>query len=358
MLAALESPRVVWMMLPAGVATDENVQALAARLAPGDIVVDGGNSYYRHSQQHGRLLASKGIGFIDAGVSGGVWGLEQGYGLMLGGVREQVDAILPLVRALAPVPDLGWVYCGPSGAGHFVKMIHNGIEYGLMQAYAEGFSLLAARPGSRAAAGRDRASLVPRHRDPLLAARADRGRAEGRGFARRGRGSRRGFRRRPMDGQEAIDLGVPVPVISAALMTRFSSQGNGDFGARLLARLRNAFGGHALPGKGLTSQAPPRRSVKQVARSRSTRLAGIEGSPASRRLSTASRRVAPTANQTTHRATSSAGSVNVNRPMPLVLRLARDRVAWSPRAGESPANNDAVCPSAPMPRCTTSSVGG
>ena len=258
MLAALESPRVVWMMLPAGVATDENVQALAARLAPGDIVVDGGNSYYRHSQQHGRLLASKGIGFIDAGVSGGVWGLEQGYGLMLGGVREQVDAILPLVRALAPAPDLGWVYCGPSGAGHFVKMIHNGIEYGLMQAYAEGFSLLAARPDLQLPLGEIAQAWCHGTviRSWLLELTADVLKDEASLGAVAARVLDSGEGR--WTAQEAIDLGVPVPVISAALMTRFSSQGNGDFGARLLARLRNAFGGHALPGKGLTSQAPPR----------------------------------------------------------------------------------------------------
>jgi 6-phosphogluconate dehydrogenase len=166
---------------------------------------------------------------------------------MLGGAREHVDAILPLIRALAPGPDRGWVYCGPSGAGHFVKMIHNGIEYGLMQAYAEGFSLLAARPDLELPLGeiaqawchgtvirswlleltagvlQDEGSLRT-----VAAQVADSG--EGRWTA-----------------QEAIDLGVPVPVISAALMARFSSQGAGDFGARLLARLRHAFGGHELP---------------------------------------------------------------------------------------------------------------
>ena len=135
----LKAPRAIWLMVPAGAPTEENIQTLAQQITPGDIVVDGGNAYYRDSQRRGRLLADKGIGFVDAGVSGGVWGLNQGYGLMLGGAREQVDAILPLIRALAPAPDKGWVYCGPSGAGHFVKMVHNGIEYGLMQAYAEGF---------------------------------------------------------------------------------------------------------------------------------------------------------------------------------------------------------------------------
>ena len=247
MLAALRRPRVVWMMVPAGAATEANVQVLAQQLGPGDIVVDGGNAHYRDSQRRGLMLEERKIGFVDAGVSGGVWGLEQGYGLMLGGAREHVDSILPLIHALAPAQDRGWVYCGPSGAGHFVKMIHNGIEYGLMQAYAEGFSLLAARPDLELPLGeiaqawchgavirswlleltagvlQDMGSL-----NSIAAHVADSG--EGRWTA-----------------QEAIDLGIPIPVINAALMTRFSSQGAGDFGARLLAGLRNAFGGHALP---------------------------------------------------------------------------------------------------------------
>jgi len=247
LLAALETPRLVWIMVPAGAATEENIQVLAQRLAPDDIVVDGGNAHYRDSQRRGRLLADKRIGFVDAGVSGGIWGLDQGYGLMLGGERSRINAILPLIHALAPAPDRGWVHCGPSGAGHFVKMIHNGIEYGLMQAYAEGFALLAARPDLElplkdiaeawchgtvirswlleliANALRDEGSM-----NAMAAQVADSG--EGRWTA-----------------QEAIDLGIPIPVINAALMTRFASQGAGDFSARLLALLRNAFGGHTLP---------------------------------------------------------------------------------------------------------------
>jgi 6-phosphogluconate dehydrogenase len=247
MLAALQRPRVVWMMVPAGAATEENIQMLVKQLTSGDIVVDGGNAHYHDSQRRGRLLAEKGIGFVDAGVSGGVWGLEQGYGLMLGGVREHVDAVLPLVRALAPAPDKGWVYCGASGSGHFVKMVHNGIEYGLMQAYAEGFSVLAAKQDLElpltgiaqawchgtvirswlleltAEVLADKASL-----DVVAAQVADSG--EGRWTAK-----------------EAIELGIPTPVISAALMARFSSQGSDDFGARVLAMLRNRFGGHVLP---------------------------------------------------------------------------------------------------------------
>jgi len=247
MLAAIAHPRVVWMMVPAGAATEENIQMLVKQLTTGDIVVDGGNAHYLDSQRRGRLLAASGIGFVDAGVSGGVWGSEQGYGLMLGGAREHVDAVLPLIRILAPAPDKGWVYCGASGSGHFVKMIHNGIEYGLMQAYAEGFSLLAARqdlelPLAEIARAwchgtvirswlleltaevlADKTSL-----ESVAAQIADSG--EGRWTA-----------------QEAIELGIPTPVISGALMARFASQGSDDFGARVLAMLRNRFGGHALP---------------------------------------------------------------------------------------------------------------
>ena len=247
MLAALEGPRLVWLMVPAGAATEGNVGTLSQRLEPGDIVVDGANSHYRDSQRRGLSLAERKIGFIDAGVSGGIWGLEQGYGLMLGGTREHVGAILPLIHALAPAPDRGWVHCGPSGAGHFAKMVHNGIEYGLMQAYAEGFSLLAARPDLGLPLGEIAqawchgtvirswlleltAGVLQDERSlRAVAARVDDS-GEGRWTA-----------------QEAIDLGVPVPVINAALMARFSSQDAGDFGARLLAQLRHAFGGHELP---------------------------------------------------------------------------------------------------------------
>ncbi len=238
LLAALETPRFVWIMVPGGAATEENIQVLAQRLAPGDIVIDGGNAHYRDSQRRGRLLADKRIGFVDAGVSGGIWGLEQGYGLMLGGAREHIDAILPLVHALAP---------GPSGAGHFVKMVHNGIEYGLMQAYAEGFALLAARPDLELPLGDIAQSWCHGTviRSWLLELIANVVRDEGslRTVAAQVADSGEGR----WTAQEAIDLGIPIPVINAALMTRFSSQGAGDFSARLLALLRNAFGGHTLP---------------------------------------------------------------------------------------------------------------
>jgi 6-phosphogluconate dehydrogenase len=247
LVAALPAPRIVWLMVPAGRPTEENIAALAAKLAPGDLVIDGGNANYRDSQRRGEELAHRGIGFLDAGVSGGVWGLEEGYGLMVGGASEHFERALPLFRALAPAADKGWVHCGPSGAGHYAKMVHNGIEYGLMQAYAEGFALLAARKdfelplGAIAEAWRhgtvirswllDLTAGVLQHPEALgrVGARiADSG--EGRWTA-----------------HEAIDLGIPAPVITAALMARFASQGADDFGARLLALVRNAFGGHPLP---------------------------------------------------------------------------------------------------------------
>jgi 6-phosphogluconate dehydrogenase len=247
LLAGLESPRVVWLMVPAGAPTEDNVQLLATQLAPGDVVVDGGNAHYRDSQRRARLFGERGIGFIDAGVSGGIWGLDQGYGLMLGGERQYIDLVMPLVRALAPAADRGWIYCGRSGAGHYVKMIHNGIEYGLMQAYAEGLSLLAAKkelelPLAGITEAWRHGTVIRSWLLELIAEMlrdttawievaprvADSG--EGRWTA-----------------QEAIDLGVPTPVISSALMARFASQGADEFGARVLTLLRNRFGGHPLP---------------------------------------------------------------------------------------------------------------
>ena len=255
LLAALPSPRIVWLMVPAGDATEENVTALAARLGAGDLVIDGGNAFYRDSQRRAQYLAERGVGFLDAGVSGGVWGLTEGYGLMVGGERAQFERILPIVQALAPAPDKGWVYCGPVGAGHFTKMVHNGIEYGLMQAYAEGFALLDARKdlklplGEIAEAWRHGTVIRSWLLDLAAGALADPAALAqvGARIADSGEGR--------WTAREAIDLGIPAPVISAALMTRFASQGADDFGARLLAIVRNAFGGHALPPR----EPPPGR---------------------------------------------------------------------------------------------------
>ena len=250
-VALLTTPRVVWIMLPAGAVTDGVLAQLGDLLQPGDLVVDGGNANYHDSQQRSTVLAEHDLRFVDAGVSGGVWGLSEGYGLMVGGHEDDVARVSPVLRTLAPSPDSGWVHVGPVGAGHFAKMVHNGIEYGLMQAYAEGFAMLHARDdlvgdvGAVAEAWRegtvirswllDLAAGVLGHDQSLgdvAPVVADSG--EGRWTV-----------------HEAVDLGVPIPVITAALYERFGSQGNSDYGDQLLAKLRQAFGGHpVLPPKG------------------------------------------------------------------------------------------------------------
>jgi len=249
LVAALPMPRVVWLMLPAGAPTEDTLQRLSGLLSRGDIVVDGGNAMYKDSQRHAQALAAAGLQFVDAGVSGGVWGLDNGYGLMVGGDAETVRAIEPVLRALAPAPDRGWVHCGPAGAGHFAKMVHNGIEYGMMQAYAEGFALMRAKTelsldvAKIAEAWRHgtviRSWLLDLTAEFLAADAtlesiapvvADSG--EGRWTA-----------------VESIDLGVPTPVMTMALMERYASQGRADFTNRLLSRMRQAFGGHAVTKK-------------------------------------------------------------------------------------------------------------
>ncbi len=242
----LSAPRVVWLMLPAGAPTEETLSRLRSLLKPGDVVVDGANAWYRDSMRRASYLHEHGLHFVDAGVSGGVWGLVNGYGLMVGGTGEAVGLAEPFLRALAPAPDLGWLHCGPSGAGHFAKMVHNGIEYALMQAYAEGLALIAAKKDLAI----DAAKLAESWRhgtvirswlldltaeflaedarlDSIAPVVADSG--EGRWTS-----------------VESIELGVPTPVMTQALMERFASQGRGDFTNRLLARMRQAFGGHAV----------------------------------------------------------------------------------------------------------------
>jgi 6-phosphogluconate dehydrogenase len=254
-VAALTVPRAVWIMLPAGEITDGAIRTLAGLLSPGDAIIDGGNTDYLDTLRRSTQLAAQRLNFIDVGVSGGVWGLENGYGLMFGGPEGAVEPLLPLFRALAPAPDRGWVHCGPTGSGHFAKMVHNGIEYGLMQSYAEGLALLHAKSefGYDVAAVSEawRSGTVIRswlldlaaaalHQDAALDAIApivaDSG--EGRWTVR-----------------EALELGVPVPVMAAALNARLVSQGRADFTARLLARLRQAFGGHAVASPGAS---PPK----------------------------------------------------------------------------------------------------
>ncbi len=244
--ANLSAPRAVWVMLTAGEPTESMLAHLAEVLEPGDTVLEGGNSYYRDSMRRAAELASRGLHFLDVGTSGGVWGLAGGYSLMIGGESAAVERLRPIFEALAPAPDRGWGRVGPAGAGHFVKMVHNGIEYGLMQAYAEGFDLLRRKEEfgldlRQVAAVWQSGSVVRSwllelvgralQQDPALAAVApvvaDSG--EGRWTAR-----------------EGIELGCPLPVITLALQRRFESQSTEHFADRLLAMLRHEFGGHEV----------------------------------------------------------------------------------------------------------------
>jgi 6-phosphogluconate dehydrogenase len=244
----LKSPRVVWLMLPAGEVTQQHIDQLSALLSPDDIIVDGANSFYKDSMRRGQALAAKKLHYIDAGVSGGVWGLENGYALMLGGEKVAMDRLLPAIRVLAPAPDKGWLHCGPAGAGHFVKMVHNGIEYGMMQAYAEGFALMKAREDFKLDLGV--IAETWRHgsvvRSWLLDLTAE--------FLARDQELKdiAPFVGDSGEGRwtaiEGIEQGVPTPVMSLALMMRFASQGKDEFAGKLLAMMRRGFGGHAIKG--------------------------------------------------------------------------------------------------------------
>ena len=246
LVAAMPAPRVLWIMLPSGEITEQTLQTMAALLARGDVLVDGGNANYKDSQRREIWLHERNLGFVDAGVSGGVWGLENGYALMLGGTREAVQRVEPFVKLLAPAADRGWIHCGPAGSGHYVKMIHNGIEYGMMQAYAEGLSIMKAK----AEFSLDLGAITEmwRHgsvvRSWLLDLTAD--------FLKRGQTleSIEPVVADSGEGRwtaiEAIELGVPAPVMSLALMARFSSQGHDAYASKLLALMRAGFGGHAV----------------------------------------------------------------------------------------------------------------
>jgi 6-phosphogluconate dehydrogenase len=233
-------------MLPAGKVTEDVLASLTRKLSPGDLVIDGGNADFRDSQRRAAELAKHQIKFVDVGVSGGVWGLQEGYGLMAGGDGEDVERIAPLLRTLAPSEDTGWVHAGPVGAGHFAKMVHNGIEYGAMQALAEGLSLLDARrdlvPDIAPVVEAWRYGTVIRSWILDLTAEVLRSEQDLSAIAPVVADSGEGR----WTVREAINSGVPAPVITAALMSRFSSQGRGDYGLRLLALMRNAFGGHPV----------------------------------------------------------------------------------------------------------------
>ncbi len=246
LVGQLKPPRVVWLMIPSGTPVDQTLEQLHPLLAPGDYVVDGGNSYYRDTLRRSALVTSWGFRFVDVGTSGGIWGLTEGYSMMVGGAAADVEHLRPILETLAPAPNRGWGRMGPVGSGHFVKMVHNGIEYGLMQAYAEGFAVLQAKEEfgldlHQIAAVWHYGSVVRSWllelteealgENPTLKGIApyvvDSG--EGRWTA-----------------SEAMDLNIPAPVITLALQQRLRSRETDPFTEKLLAMMRNKFGGHAV----------------------------------------------------------------------------------------------------------------
>lgn len=246
LVGQLPAPRAIWLMVPAGIAVDETIAALRILLTHGDLIVDGGNSNYKDSRQRAESLAGQGVEFVDCGTSGGIWGLSEGYSLMLGGNADAVERLRPLLETLAPAADRGWGRVGPAGAGHYTKMIHNGIEYGLMQAYAEGFSLL--RHKTEFALDLHQIAEIWRHgsvvRSWLLDLAAD---ALGENPALDGIAP---YVADSGEGRwtvaEAIDLNIPAPVITLALLARLRSRDTASFSDKLLAALRQQFGGHAI----------------------------------------------------------------------------------------------------------------
>ena len=246
LVGQLKTPRAIWLMVPSGAPVDQTIDQLTAHMAPGDTIIDGGNSYYKDSLRRAAGLAQKKMNFVDCGTSGGVWGLTEGYSMMVGGDADVVKRLAPIFQTLAPGPDKGWGRVGPAGAGHFVKMVHNGIEYGIMQAYAEGLDLLRHKKefsldllqiskiwqfGSVIRSWLLDLTVDALSKNPNLegieAFVTDSG--EGRWTA-----------------IEGIELGVPLPVISSSLDTRFRSQDPEPFANKLLAMMRHEFGGHAV----------------------------------------------------------------------------------------------------------------
>jgi 6-phosphogluconate dehydrogenase len=241
----LTAPRVVWIMLPAGSAVDEHLDQLKKILSPGDMVVDGGNTWFKDDIRRAKSLAEKEIHFMDAGVSGGIWGLKIGYCLMIGGTRETYEFLEPIFKSLAP--EEGYLYCGPAGAGHFVKMVHNGIEYGMMQAYAEGFQILESSPYADALNYAEVAHLWNQGsvvRSWLLELAEAAFSKDAKLTDIRGVVEDSGEGRWTVD--QAIDAGVSAPIITLSLMNRFRSRDENPFADRVLAALRREFGGHAV----------------------------------------------------------------------------------------------------------------
>ncbi len=270
----LSSPRIAWLMVPAGAPTESSVQALAAKFQAGDILIDGGNSYFKDDIRRSKMLQDKSIHYVDVGTSGGVWGLDRGYCMMLGGPKEAVEQLDPIFKTLAPgrgdIPrtpgreklpgtaEEGYIYCGPSGAGHFVKMVHNGIEYGIMQAYAEGFDIF--RNANKPELPKDqqydlnlpdiaevwrRGSVVSSWLLDLtaMALAENPTLAEYSGFVQDSGEGRWTI-------EAAIDEAVPVDVLSAALFVRFRSRQEHTFAEKMLSAMRQKFGGHVEPGTG------------------------------------------------------------------------------------------------------------
>lgn len=246
LVGKLAAPRAVWVMVPSGDPTEKTVEALASLLTTGDAIIDGGNSNYKDTMRRGEMLRAKGIDYVDVGTSGGVWGLKEGYSLMIGGEDQAVSRLTPIFETLAPAADRGWGHVGPSGSGHFVKMVHNGIEYGMMQAFAEGFGIMQKKEvfgldlhqiseiwqhGSVVRSWLLDLTAAALSEDPDLSDIApfvsDSG--EGRWTV-----------------AEAIELDVPAPVITHSLITRLRSRDEESYPDRLLAAMRNQFGGHAI----------------------------------------------------------------------------------------------------------------
>jgi 6-phosphogluconate dehydrogenase len=246
LVGKLKAPRVLWLMVPAGEITDSTITSLMPLLAAGDTLIDGGNSNYHDTQRRAQTLAQRKIHYVDSGTSGGVWGLAEGYSLMIGGDEAVVERLRPIFETLAPAPDKGWGRVGPVGSGHYTKMIHNGIEYGLMQAYAEGFSILQHKSEFKLdlhqIAEIWRYGSVVRSWLLDLTANALETNPTLQGIAPYVADSGEGR----WTAAEAIELGVPAFVITASLLARFSSQDNESFSNKLLSAMRNQFGGHAI----------------------------------------------------------------------------------------------------------------
>ncbi len=242
----LKGRRAIWIMVPQGKPVDETIEKLEPLLNKGDILIDGGNSYYKDSMRHYQEVTAKGFQFVDVGTSGGVWGLKEGYSMMIGGDKDPVEYLTPIFQALAPAPDKGWGHVGPAGSGHFVKMVHNGIEYGMMQAYAEGFTVLDKKEEFHL--NLPQIAQIWRFgsviRSWLLDLTAD---------ALAGNPTLDGLQAYVVDSGEgrwtvfeAIDLNVSAPVITESVIRRIRSREENNFTDRMLAIMRNEFGGHAV----------------------------------------------------------------------------------------------------------------